>query len=438
MSDKFSANESMIGYFYQPLYALFLLLKNNIAESIDTYLLIETLDDIEFRESNSILNLCQTKHHISKQASISDKSEDLWKTIRIWTERIKNNQIDLDNVYFILTTTVKASGNSIASELRLENRNIKSAIAKLSNISDEGCKSYQARLLDPSINKHTNEEAYLAFESLNENLKKEFIKRIYIFDECSDIIQIQSDLKNKLKYACRANDLEYFLEKLIGWWYLRVINQLTNSGDKGITYLELDEKISEIRDEFKNGNLPIDYENEFNNISEDNLSEDEKIFIEQLKIIAATPTCLGLAISDYYKAYQQRCNWVRKGKIFDDGLKEYDDRLVNEWVRLFDSMRDEINNQNDETELKKAGRQLLNIMGQRNLPICENSTHKVKGFYIMRGSYHILANGLKIGWHPYFNKILCNKHSDYVEGKCFTQGFNNKICDLILQASGVV
>ena len=96
-----SAQSSMLGYFYQPFYALLILLNKDTGECDNAQVYIENIDDIDFQMGNNHLTLYQNKHHIKRQGSISDKSEDLWKTIRIWAERIKNKEIDIDNTTFI-------------------------------------------------------------------------------------------------------------------------------------------------------------------------------------------------------------------------------------------------------------------------------------------------------------------------------------------------
>ena len=58
---------------------------------------------------------------------------------------------------------------------------------------------------------------------------------------------------------------------------------------------------------------------------------------------------------------------------------------------------------------EKQGRDLYNTLGNKTLPICEAENHKIKGHYIMRGSFHMLANKVRIGWHPNYK----DKMEDY-------------------------
>lgn len=409
MEDKFSAKEQMLGYFYQPLYALYKLMQIDIADEPDSFIIIENLDDIEFRSNIDALKLIQTKHHIKSQGSISDRSSDLWKTIRIWAERIVNDEVKLDNVIFSLVTTSTAFENSIASKLRVENRNTQEALSTIQKIAEEGYINAQKRQNNPELKKHENEDAYIAFYKLDKNTQKKFISKIYICDSSSTIEYIVSNIEKKLQYACNSSDRKYFAEKLTGWWIIRVITSLLDKKQEQITKFELDDKIEEFKEEFKRGSLPIDYENEFNDISEDNLTHNEKIFIEQLKTIKVTPKTISDAICDYYRAYNQRGLWVRKSKILNSHLEEYDTRLTNEWSREFENMISNIDENCPENVQEKQGRDLYNTIGNKTLPICEAENHKIKGHYIMRGSFHMLANKVHIGWHPNYK----DKMEDY-------------------------
>lgn len=409
MEDKFSAKEQMLGYFYQPLYALYKLMQIDIADEPDSFIIIENLDDIEFRSNIDALKLIQTKHHIKLQGSISDRSSDLWKTIRIWAERIVNDEVKLDNVIFSLVTTSTAFENSIASKLRVENRNTQEALSTIQKIAEEGYINAQKRQNNPELKKHENEDAYIAFYKLDKNTQKKFISKIYICDSSSTIEYIVSNIEKKLQYACNSSDRKYFAEKLTGWWIIRVITSLLDKKQEQITKFELDDKIEEFKEEFKRGSLPIDYENEFNDISEDNLTHNEKIFIEQLKTIKVTPKTISDAICDYYRAYNQRGLWVRKSKILNSHLEEYDKRLTNEWSREFENMISNIDENCPENVQEKQGRDLYNTIGNKTLPICEAENHKIKGHYIMRGSFHMLANKVHIGWHPNYK----DKMEDY-------------------------
>src|SRR5947207_804193 len=70
---------------------------------------IEKLDDVAFHESPSspsVAREClQFKHKINRAGGLGDSSPDIWKTLKIWAEAIKNKRIDLDRTSLFLVTT---------------------------------------------------------------------------------------------------------------------------------------------------------------------------------------------------------------------------------------------------------------------------------------------------------------------------------------------
>lgn len=413
-----SAKTSMLGYFYQPFYALYLLMSKDISECDNAQIYIENLDDIDFQVGNNHLTLYQNKHHINKQGSISDRSEDLWKTLRIWSERVNNKEIVLENTTFILTTTVTANPNSIASKLGFDknSRNPKEALEELIKIAEDGIDAKNKRLANKDIKKHANEDCYVTFANLDLQLKNKLINNIYILDDQSEIQAIQDNIKQHLRYSVKRDQINYFFEKLIGWWFNQVIKNISERTQPPITYHELNEKILEISDEFKKDSLPIDYEFDFNNITAEHLTPEQKNFIEQLNLILINDAGIANAILDYYRAYMQRSKWIKEGSLFINDLNEYEQRLIREWEQVKAKLEN-IKDVNTEDEKVAFGKELYFQIGEIRLPICSSGTHSNKGFYVMRGSYHILSNSLRIGWHPEYNERLNSTKENYGEPK---------------------
>ena len=114
MDSIFSANEPNLGYLYQVRYGLLLIVSEQNEEA---KLLIEKIDDISI-ETPVKLGVYQTKLHINSVANLTNASTDLWKTIRVWSEGIRNGQLNPDNCLFNLITTAAASEDTIPSKLK--------------------------------------------------------------------------------------------------------------------------------------------------------------------------------------------------------------------------------------------------------------------------------------------------------------------------------
>jgi hypothetical protein len=389
----FSAKEPSLGYFYQIKYALFILLTHS-KEFDNPKVRIENLDDIEIEDVNT-LHLLQTKLHIKNKANLTDASVDFWKTIRIWSEHIKNGLIDLENTIFNLITTEEIPTSSILYKF-------KSKITLDSEIL-EVIKSLDKISID-STNK-ANHKAYLAYQSLSIENKKKLIKRIRIIDNSIGITEINTKIKKELIFSTYPSTIDAFLEILEGWWFQKSIDNLTSQIDF-ISSSELQLKIANISDSFQADNLPNHFAVQLEITDEDVENLKERTFLKQLELIKikATSKTLRLAISDFRRAFEQRSKWLRLHLLNPDEEEEYDIKLHDYWKNIFDIMCDEAEDKSIE-ELIELGR---GFYVEQFAKICPQIKirEKFNEDYLTRGSYQMLADSKKIGWHPNYKNDI--------------------------------
>lgn len=164
----------------------------------------------------------------------------------------------------------------------------------------------------------------------------------------------------------------------------------------------------DIGSEYKVDSLPIDVNPYYEPTQEelDLLPTEKRVFIEQLNLIALSNSRLKRCIRDYYNAYQQRSRWVREQLLYINDLTDYENALVDEWERLFLIMQEKLEDYGVEVteDIKqKFGKELFSKIEEMNIPIKKN----VSDPFVMRGTYHELANQLKVGWHVDFMERLC-------------------------------
>ena len=156
--------------------------------------------------------------------------------------------------------------------------------------------------------------------------------------------------------------------------------------------------------EYAPDNLPIDVD-ESENFELDELSPNDQIFYEQLKLICLGSNRLRMAIRDYYRAFKQRANWVREELLYTNELDKYEKKLIDEWEHSFYAMQDDLSDYGDQiTENTKVlnAKKLYKEIEEKDIRIRDRCSDA----FVMRGSYHILANQLRVGWHIDFYERL--------------------------------
>lgn len=388
MTSQFSASEHLIGYLYQIRYALFILLRK-IRDEPSLELSIEQLDDVAFEREGEPIELLQLKHHISKRASLTNSSTDLWKTIRIWSTQIAETQSSSDQVILTLITTSNASDSTTPSKLRRDDkRNEQEALNELVRIANIS-------------SSQTNKPAYDAFLSLSDGQRKLLVSRIYVIDDSPNIRDVENKIIQEIRLLSRFP--ESLKSRLEGWWFKRVIDHLMSSDRNTIKGAELQRKIYDLQDELRKDSLPNDFP-EIIEIEEEELSENELVFVHQLRLIVLGQTRLRIAIGDYYRAFQQRTKWLNEGLLFPNELERYESYLAGEWRRQFEIMKEDMGDALPNQErMAELGKNLFKWIETNNFtPIRPSYIDS----YLSRGSYHILANRLKVGWHPEFVERL--------------------------------
>jgi hypothetical protein len=379
-SNPYSANESALGYLYQCRLALWYAL-SRLRDRDDIEIAVESLDDVTFASDGNPEELLQTKHHLSAKASLTDACPDLWKTLRIWSSQM---QLIRDGVRLFLISTATASPGSAASLMRDNNtRDVPSAHKKLMTT------------VATSTNM-SNKDAYRDFTALAPEDQAALLAAVTVIDASPNVLDVRGKIESELRLTVRSKHLVPFTDRLEGWWYGRVVQNLAHKDSGVILARELRSQIDDLREQFLHDNLPVDFENVFP--GEDVVKAMlGKPFVEQLRLVALADARIRHAVTDYYRAFEQRSRWLREDLLLVGDLEQYEKHLVEEWERAFERIKQ---NHEGEEEPKKAvaGRAVFDWAESANIyirPQCQQP-------YIHRGSFQILADKLKIGWHPEF------------------------------------
>lgn len=386
------AVEQMLGYLYQVRYALYLLLEEDDEQA---RIGIEKFDDISFSYDDTSETMIQLKHHTKSYGDLNNASTDIWRTIKVWSDLINIDSSRLESTKFIIITTAKSPENSAACYLTPDSmeleRNTKKAFEILKNTAE-------------SSQNVQHQGYYKSFIKLGDDIGQKLVNNIYIIDGSSNINDVKVDIRKIIRYGSLPKYEDRICERLEGWWYDKAIEYLTSDQPLFITQKQIRSLISSIRDEYTEDNLPIDTPI-LDEIEIESLPEKDRLFYEQLRIICLSNQRMNLAIRDYYRAFKQRANWIRDDLLYINELDRYEERLIDEWQRMFLMMKedlDEYGEELDEKTKQKFGKDLFNKIQDKDIRIRERCSEP----FVMRGSYHSLANRLSVGWHIDFENRL--------------------------------
>ena len=346
---------------------------------------IETLDDVAFDTADSAVEVLQTKHHINAHANLTDASPDLWKTLRIWIEKQSDGNIPPDAQFFLITTALCKDGTA-GAYLCTRGRDVVKALERLTATASNSTSE-------------TNYPAYKVFCSMNVQSRERLVKSITVLDGSPSIGELDEQIQEAVFYAVERRFLSAYMQRLEGWWFGRVVKHLQDDEANPILGEELEAEANRIREQFKEDNLPID--DDIMQATVDASGYMVRPFVEQLKLIDININRIFHAIRSYYRAFEQRSRWVRDDLLYVGELDRYEDRLIEEWDLMFQQMRDELGEEAAEEAKARAARTLYGWV--------ETGTHRVirpavTEPAIARGTYQMLSDDLRVGWHLEFRE----------------------------------
>lgn len=377
------ASASTTGYLFQCRYALLAGLRV-VLESPQLSISIEKFDDVAFETNGEPTELIQTKHHVGKTGDLTDASTDLWKTLAIWLKRVAEDIEAPFRMKFVLLTTGRAPDASAASWLRMRDRDEKTA---------------DKRLLATATRSKNKEHsaACSAYAALPEDVRLSLLRSVLILDGSPNIIDVREEIAHELHHAAPRDQIDNLVERLEGWWFGAVIRALTTPVPAPIPVLAIEQRVDELREEFKRNALPVDFKTAVppQTVVAD---LDKRPFVRQLRKIEIGPARIEFAIRDYYRASEQRSRWEREDLLIDGELENYEQELTEAWEPRHAAMLDEAASPCPPGKKVALGQTLFRWVEQdANFPL-----RTVRERFLTHGSYHILANKYAVGWHPEF------------------------------------
>ena len=383
-----SANAQMIGYIYQMNYALYML----IQADDDSSICIEKYDDVDmYSGRDQSFKSVQLKHHGNSNVSITNSSKDIWNTFKSWYDA--KDDFDDNQVYRIFITTQKVSNNSFMFYLKNDKyRNVDRAIELIYKYA----KGKQTKFSN-GVSQSGKENQYDRFLELPEVATKEIIESTFVIDSEIYSHEIENEIKKYLRYTCYDIYIDDVYNELVGWWKNKVENDMLISKQR-VSNHELKVKIREITEKYKLTTLPV--------FEMDNAGGDCKIYSDvlnrQLDLIKLPTAARKVVDKNYLKACVHRKKWLDKECIRPDEIKQYDEELYDYWEDQFYLI--DSSSAKSEEYYVDCGLKLFEKLNSLSINIRRDFNKK----FLTSGSYYIMANELKIGWHPLYKERLGN------------------------------
>jgi hypothetical protein len=384
-----SAQASMLGYRFQPLYALIVLWKESDDDSNE--ISVETEDDVVLE--GRYTKLYQLKHSTGISRDLTIKNDGFWKTIRIWAPYADSSK---HKMYFVTGDTI----DSASPLFRLVNGDSnRKDIVSLMTEEARSVIDARAKAITSNSNKLPYENKIHgcnAFMQLNQKQKMALIEKITIRPGSFNILQIESQVTEQLSQMVVSKLRPLIAKRLLEWWDRRIIDPLK------ITKTELLFQIQSIIAQIQDNNLPDD----FSKLSPASINDELGGNMEkQIDLVGGGFSRKKRAAIARWRARNQREKWITDDILNAIALNEYDQQLVDTWTDRYEPMKEDSESDADEV-CKKRGLELLDWTHNDSHLHINPIRSEWKHHFLIHGSYQQLSEELKVGWHPKYYEIL--------------------------------
>lgn len=235
-----------------------------------------------------------------------------------------------------------------------------------------------------------------AFLALTAEEAELLLSTITVIDGAPNLHDVFAEIEGELRIVS-ATSADKIAEALEGWWLGAISRRLIGNEDTQIPVQHIAIKAQELAAQFGPKALPVSDPEELGTKTYD-LDDEEQIYVKQMRLIRLNQASVNRGIQDFYRSNTQRSRWARENLLLDGDLAKYESKLVDHWGRRFDSDCGDAHTSDDNGKLG-MGRKVYFWASQQQIEF-----RNVVETWITAGTYHSLADRMKVGWHPNFEE----------------------------------
>ena len=386
MAADHNAVDSTLGYDFQTLHALLVLLKANDEEAVT----LELTDDVTLHHTPTVQSThAETRFQVAHSVlpvlpDVTLKSTKLWKTLRIWA-----SEYDPKERYFLLTCA------PVSSDLQcLTSPGDRTLL--LAQLEKEGLLVIQEN--SQKIHEHKERiQGCKAFLSLPHDARMDLLNRITLCSNGPNILAVDAMLDEAIRNIARPDKRRLMVQRLREYWMNRACLSLTGELPRLIKKSELQLRIEEISTTIAGNGLPDDY----GVIQPPANTQAPDMMCRQIELVDGGTHRINRAKSAHWKSRNQRQRWLDDDVSIASRLNEFDQKLINMWNDRHGPMCDDTASACEEDK-QRHGCTLLD-WSHNEAPQWPVSVGRGPvPAYVTQGTYQDLATRLTVGWHPDF------------------------------------
>jgi len=354
---------------------------------------VETDDDVAIRGTDGSRILEQDKHSIKDNTKpFGDRSKDLWNTLTIWVDALDSGEVAAKTTRFLMVTN-KVLPECIARNIHYaeSETQVVACIAELEGAAVKPPGQIAAlveRVLRPNSRPNLKDLIYrcelvdASDDSAGAGLRKKTVAQLQLPEWC-------------------LSEADSIADELLGWLHRTALT----AWQQGIpVWIQRDHFVNQLHAVIDRRKRQIKRERAENLIP----VTDEKIgqekgspFVKQIYLVTENDSIVDNAIREFVRCNIEKMRLSAEGNITDDDWKAFEVTLQSRWEKI-----------RARVVRMSPGKQREEDVGFE-IPSDTTEGHREKlagsdteQVYLTSGTYHRLANMIRVGWHPRFEELM--------------------------------
>jgi hypothetical protein len=363
------------------------------AERDEDVVSLEIIGDTGIHNADGRLKSEEHKSRTSHGNPVANDAPDLWKTLRIWVDAVSQGDLDPARTTFCLHLSRDFDGAIVRSFD--EATTLESASEALGNAAHTVFRAPDGRSLVETLPQRTREHVLSVF-SADRQLVVAVVAKFVLEFGSGDA---WADLRQAASVAAFEPDLlDDGLRDAVGWVKQQITERLQQGRPAAISALSFRTHFRAIRRRLDNQLVLRSAAPGPDAVAIQRQLRAVQTYLRQLDLIAADDDEKLEAANDYLRATNDRVAWAASGRVHQASFDEFEADLETAWRRK-----------------KRAGDIVHrdHPHAQRGMLLyleCCNHSATLNGMEppnaFCRGSFHALADHLRIGWHPDYSRLL--------------------------------
>ena len=352
---------------------------------------VETDDDVAVRHTDASQLLEQDKHSVRDGAEpFGDRSKDLWNTLAIWIEALDTKEV-ADTTRFLMVTN-KVLPECVAQQI---------GRAK----SEEEITACVAALEVAA--KAPPQHIVLLMQRVLRPESRTGLRRLILQCELVDASQATAgrELREKtvaqlqLPKWCLAG-ADSIADELLGWLHKTA---LAAWQQKQPAWIQRDHFVNQLHAIINRRTRQITRERAEHLIpvTDDKIGQEKASpFVKQLHLVTDDDGIVDSAIREFIRCNIEKSRLSAEGNVTDDDWTAFETALLSRW----DKIRARVIRMKQASPEEDIGFEIFtDTTEEHREKLAGSETEQV---YLTSGTYHRLADMVRVGWHPRFEELM--------------------------------